>query len=156
MQGDTSNILGPLIFAASRGQCIAMCNTLRIFVIQIEQIPPPPPIFFRWCLEGVKTLQMTQNCWPINFGDIKTVWKKNSKAIWNGVSSCWGRHFGQQFVWSEFSLMKTVYVECSNLFLETWCTIDYLFLEIYWYTKNTNKGQRVQSSKFYFWYISRS
>ena len=25
----TSNILGPLIFAAGRGQCIAMCNTLR-------------------------------------------------------------------------------------------------------------------------------
>jgi hypothetical protein len=32
MQGDTSNILGPLIFAASRGQCIAMCNTVRILV----------------------------------------------------------------------------------------------------------------------------
>ena len=33
MQGDTSNILGPLIFVAGRGQCIAMCNTLRILVI---------------------------------------------------------------------------------------------------------------------------
>jgi hypothetical protein len=33
-KGDTSNILGPLIFAAGRGQCIAtcMCNTLRILV----------------------------------------------------------------------------------------------------------------------------
>ena len=29
---DASNILGPLIFAAGRGQCIAMCNTLRILV----------------------------------------------------------------------------------------------------------------------------
>ena len=28
----TSNILGPLIFAAGRGQCIAMCNTRRILV----------------------------------------------------------------------------------------------------------------------------
>jgi hypothetical protein len=26
LQGDTYNILGPLIFAAGRGQCIAMCN----------------------------------------------------------------------------------------------------------------------------------
>ena len=32
LQGDTSNILGPLIFAAGRGQYIAMCNTLRILV----------------------------------------------------------------------------------------------------------------------------
>jgi hypothetical protein len=32
LQGDTYNILGPLIFAAGRGQCIAMCNTLRILV----------------------------------------------------------------------------------------------------------------------------
>jgi hypothetical protein len=30
---DASNILGPLIFAAGRGQCIVMCNTLRILVL---------------------------------------------------------------------------------------------------------------------------
>jgi hypothetical protein len=35
VQGDTSNILGPLIFAAGRGQCIAMCNTLRILVLLV-------------------------------------------------------------------------------------------------------------------------
>ena len=32
LQGDTSNIVGSLIFAAGREQCIAMCNTLRILV----------------------------------------------------------------------------------------------------------------------------
>ena len=33
LQGDTFNILGPLIFAGGSGQGIAMCNTLRILVL---------------------------------------------------------------------------------------------------------------------------
>ena len=44
-------ILGPLIFAAGRGQCITMCNTFRILVFKslsvlYTQTRLPPPCLF--------------------------------------------------------------------------------------------------------------